>query len=177
MFSAVIFSIFGHKNPGSGSGSVFSLNYDGSGSVSNEYGSGTLVQVICGSLRYFFDCLCHKGRVVQVTKEAFSSLKKDHPALQNMKFLKNFILLWVISPSWIRIRIPNTDPDLDPLTRLNPDPIGIRIRIRNPGWYTHMCEAGRLHAGDNDRRIAADTEAVPLVVFLPANQKMSSLNI
>jgi hypothetical protein len=34
-----------------------------------------------------------------------------------------------------------------------------------------MCEAGGLHAGDNDRRIAADTEAVPLVVFLPAKQK------
>ncbi len=33
-------------------------------------------------------------------------------------------------PSWIWIRIPNTDPD--PLTWLNPDPIGIRIRIRNP---------------------------------------------
>ncbi len=62
---------------------------------------------------------------------------------------------------------PNTDPD--------PDPIG--IRIRNPGLYTHMCEAGGLHAGDNDRRIAAYTEPVPLVVFLPANQKMSSLNI
>jgi hypothetical protein len=31
-------------------------------------------------------------------------------------------------PSWIRIRIPNTDPD--PLARLNTDPI--RIRIRNP---------------------------------------------
>jgi hypothetical protein len=29
-------------------------------------------------------------------------------------------------PSWIRI------PDPDPLTRLNPDPFRIRIRIRNP---------------------------------------------
>jgi hypothetical protein len=33
------------------------------------------------------------------------------------------------SPSWIRIRIPNTDPD--PMTWLNPGP----IRIRNPGYY------------------------------------------
>jgi hypothetical protein len=94
-----------------------------------------------------------------------------------MKFLNFFILLWVISLSWIRIRILNTDPDLDPLTRLNPDPIGIRIWIRNPGWYTHMCEAGRLYAGDNNRRIAADTEAVSLVVLFPAKRKMSSLNI
>jgi hypothetical protein len=31
-------------------------------------------------------------------------------------------------PFWIRIRIPNTDPD--PQTRLNTDPI--RIRIHNP---------------------------------------------
>ncbi len=55
---------------------------------------------------------------------------------------------------------------------MNPDPIGIRFRIRNPGWYTHMGEAGGLHAGDNDGRIAADTEAVSLVVFFPANKNV-----
>ncbi len=40
-----------------------------------------------------------------------------------MKFVKKFLLLWVI--------FALLDPDPDPLTRLNPDPIG--IRIRNPG--------------------------------------------
>jgi hypothetical protein len=47
-----------------------------------------------------------------------------------MKFLKYFFYFCgSFLPSWIRIRNPNTDPD--PLTRLNSDPI--RIRIRNPG--------------------------------------------
>ncbi len=41
-----------------------------------------------------------------------------------MKFLKFFLLLWVI--------FAFLDPDPDPLTRLNPDPIGIRNRICNP---------------------------------------------
>jgi hypothetical protein len=49
-----------------------------------------------------------------------------------MKFLNVFYFYGSFLPSWIRtrIRIPNTDPD--PLTQLNPDPIVIRIRIRNP---------------------------------------------
>ncbi len=44
-----------------------------------------------------------------------------------MKFLKFFLLLWVIFA--LLDPDPNTDPD--PLTRLNPDPV--RIRICNPG--------------------------------------------
>ncbi len=52
--------------------------------------------------------------------------KRGHPKLQNINF---FYFCWSFLPSWIRIRIPNTDPD--PLARLNTDPI--RIRIRNPG--------------------------------------------
>jgi hypothetical protein len=49
-----------------------------------------------------------------------SALKRGHPTLQNMNFQKIFLLLWVI--------FALLDPDQ--LTRLNPDPI--RIRIRNP---------------------------------------------
>jgi hypothetical protein len=49
-----------------------------------------------------------------------SALKREHSALQNMIFLIFFLLLWVT--------FALLDPDL--LTRLNPDPI--RIRIRNP---------------------------------------------
>jgi hypothetical protein len=44
------------------------------------------------------------------------ALKRENPALQSMKFLNFFLFLWVILPSWIRIRTP------DPLTWLNPDP-------------------------------------------------------
>jgi len=59
-----------------------------------------------------------------------SALKREHPALQNVKFL-NFFYFWgSFLPCWIRFRIPNTGPD--PLPRLNPDQIWIRIRIRNP---------------------------------------------
>ncbi len=51
-------------------------------------------------------------------------------------------------PSWIRIRIPNTDHP-DPLTWLNPDPI--RIRLRNPDSDTHLRNflwAYRVEAGE-----------------------------
>jgi hypothetical protein len=73
-----------------------------------------------------------------------SALKREHPTLHNMKFLNFFLLLWVIfalldldpdsqygsgSPDPIESG-SNSDPDTDPLTRLNPGPI--RIRIRNP---------------------------------------------
>jgi hypothetical protein len=53
-----------------------------------------------------------------------SALKREHPELQNMKFL-NFFLLFIFA-----LLNPNTDPD--PLTWLNLDPI--RIRIRNPAF-------------------------------------------
>jgi hypothetical protein len=56
---------------------------------------------------------------VQVPKEAFSSLKRPS---STSKFLNFFLLLWVL--------FALQDPDPDPLIRLNPYPIG--IRIRNP---------------------------------------------
>ncbi len=72
-----------------------------------------------------------------------ASHKRGHPTLQNMNF---FYFCGSFLPSWIRIRIPNTDPD--PLARLNTDPI--RIRIRNPDliiinyylkYEEHWCHA------------------------------------
>ncbi len=50
-------------------------------------------------------------RSLQLSKE------KEHPALQNMKFLNFFLLLWVI------FALLDTDPDPNPLTGLNPDPL------------------------------------------------------
>jgi hypothetical protein len=58
---------------------------------------------------YFFD------QKLQFT----SALQREHPGLQNMKFLNFFLFLWVI--------FALLDPD--PLIGLHPDPI--RIRIRN----------------------------------------------
>ncbi len=57
-----------------------------------------------------------------------SALKREHPALQNMKF-RNFVYFcgpFLLSWIRIRIRIPNTDPDPHQLTRLNSDTIRIR---------------------------------------------------
>ncbi len=53
-------------------------------------------------------------------------LKRGHPTLWNMNLKIFFYFCGSFLPFWIRIRIPNPDP----LTRLNPDPV--RIRIRNP---------------------------------------------
>jgi hypothetical protein len=103
---------------------------------------------------------------VQVTEKAFSSQKR-HPALQTMKFLNFSNFGGSFFTSWIRIRIPNTDPD--PLTRLSPDPI--RIRIRNPAGksriqndttdrkdesYTylagvHLLQGGKFHESESSR--------------------------
>ncbi len=54
-------------------------------------------------------------RSLQLSKEAIQHFK--HELLKFFYFCGSFL------PSWIRIRIPNPDP----LTRLNPDPIRIRI--------------------------------------------------
>ncbi len=53
-----------------------------------------------------------------------SALKREHPTLQNMKFLNFFLFLWVI--------FALLDPD--PLTWLNPNTI--RIRIQNTWSYS-----------------------------------------
>jgi hypothetical protein len=65
--------------------------------------------------------------------------KRGHPTLQNMNF---FSFCGSFLPSWIRIRIPNTDPD--PLARLNTDPIRIwiQIRIRNPAYHQLLNRSG-----------------------------------
>ncbi len=61
-------------------------------------------------------------------RQSLQPSKREHPALQNRKFL-NFFYKFCGSflPSWvqIRIRLPNPDQDTDPLTWLNPDPIRI----------------------------------------------------
>ncbi len=49
-------------------------------------------------------------------QEEPSALKKEHPALQNIKFLFHFFLLFLGSflPSWMRIRIQATKIHADP---------------------------------------------------------------
>jgi hypothetical protein len=54
-----------------------------------------------------------------------SDLKRGHPTL--FYFCGSFL------PSWIRIRIQIPNPDPDPLTRLNLDPIRIRMRSNPAG--------------------------------------------
>jgi hypothetical protein len=64
-------------------------------------------------------------RSLQLSKEGINPLK--HELLQIFYYFCGSFL-----PSWIRIWIPNPDPD--PLARLNTDPI--RIRIRNPAYIS-----------------------------------------
>ncbi len=93
----------------------------------------------------------HKGRPnyrrsLQLSKENIQHFK-------TWNFLIFFYFCGSFLPAWIRI--PNTDPNPDPLTWLNPDPIGpILIRIRNPGGFSttvnvmdfsgsyHSCRSG-----------------------------------
>jgi hypothetical protein len=49
-------------------------------------------------------------------QEKPSALKKEHPALQNMKILYFFLFFWII--------FPLLDPDPDPATQINADPCG-----------------------------------------------------
>jgi hypothetical protein len=55
-------------------------------------------------------------------QEKPSSLKREHPALQKMKFINFYLSLWAI--------FALLDLGTDPGTPVNPDPIRIRIRIR-----------------------------------------------
>jgi hypothetical protein len=57
-------------------------------------------------------------------KEKPSALKKEHPALPNMKILYFFYFCGSFLPSWIRIRIRNLNADPDPATQINADPCG-----------------------------------------------------
>jgi hypothetical protein len=66
----------------------------------------------------------------QATEEAFSP-QREHPVLKKMKFIKNFYFCGAFLPFRIRVRIAN--PDTNPWTPLNPDPIRIRIQIHNTG--------------------------------------------
>jgi hypothetical protein len=66
---------------------------------------------------------------VQGTEEAFSSQKRPSNTSKHELLQIFFYFYGSFLPSWIRIRIPNPDPD--PLARLNPDP----IRIRNPAFF------------------------------------------
>ncbi len=69
-------------------------------------------------------------KYAQAIKEAFSSQKRTSNTSKHEIFLIFFYFCGSFLPSWIRIRIPNTDPD--PLTWLSPDPqpcVKVRILI------------------------------------------------
>ncbi len=66
-------------------------------------------------------------KYVQVIEEAFSSQKRPSNTSKHELLPIFFYFCGSFLPSWIRIRIPSTDPD--PQTRLNMDPIRIRFRI------------------------------------------------
>ncbi len=96
-----------------------------------------------------------------------SALNREHLELQNMKFLKIIYFLWVFLPSWIWIRIPN--PDTDPLTCLNPDPIRIRNTVQNdwPVWFPHLVPGCR---GERDPSPTAWNSRRPSLASLSSAQ-------
>jgi hypothetical protein len=71
---------------------------------------------------YFFFSYQILQFTIPKLQEKPSALKREHPALQKMKFIKFSLCLWVI--------LALMDPDPDTGTPLDPDPIQIRVRIR-----------------------------------------------
>jgi hypothetical protein len=92
-----------------------------------------LTKITAGkNLGYFFDRKLHlliprPPRKTSKLKEKLSALKRENPALQNMKFI-NFFIIFVghFLPIWIRFWIPNLDSasgSTDPIeSGSDPDP-------------------------------------------------------
>ncbi len=74
-----------------------------------------------------------KGRAVDPDRRSLQPSKKNIQHFKKWNLVTFFYVCWSFSPSWIRIRIANPDPDTDPGTPLNPDAIRIRIWIRIHG--------------------------------------------
>ncbi len=89
----------------------------------------------------------HKGR------EKPSALKREHPALQKMKFINCFLFVWVYFCPLRSLRIKNQDPDADPGIPLKPDPdphclpAVLRIRIRDPGTGAFLTPGSGIRDG------------------------------
>jgi hypothetical protein len=89
----------------------------------NLFGSKTAIYLFLG---------LHKGRPRYCTTEAFSSQKRTSSTSkhENSEF---FLLFWVV----FALLDPDSDSEYGSgstdLTRLNPDPVRIRIWICNPG--------------------------------------------
>jgi hypothetical protein len=76
-------------------------------------------------INFFWDQKLHKGRP---RYKRSLQLSREYRALQNMKF-HNFYFSGSFLPSWIRNRIPNTDPNSEYEYEFR-----IRIRINWPDW-------------------------------------------
>jgi hypothetical protein len=65
---------------------------------------------------FFYKIIAKNASIkdVRVIAEKPSALRREHGALQKMKFITCFLFFWTILPSWIRIRIWIADPDTDP---------------------------------------------------------------
>ncbi len=93
------------------------------------------------------------------------ALKRGHPTLQNMNFYIFSYFCGSFLPSWIRNWIWNSDPD--PLTRLNPDPIRIRIQFGS-GSATLVDTGDKFIASDNDTREQLQPlTTTPVINLLP----------
>ncbi len=93
----------------------------------------------------YLSCDLHKGRHKEVTKKAVIS---HHPAIQNMKFLNFFLILWVI------FALMDPDPDSEygsgssDLTEF-----GSGSETLLASWFTCRCAVG---GGGTDHRGGGD---------------------
>ncbi len=99
-----------------------------------QYGSGSRVLMTKNwrkkmQMKIFLIKSCNL--LMSKLQEKTSALKREHPALQKMKFINFFLCLLVI----FALLDPDPDLDTDPGTPLNSDPIRIRIRIHSTACY------------------------------------------
>ena len=97
------------------------------------------------------------------------SLQLSKEAIQHFKtwtLKKNFYFCGSFLPFWIRIRIPNPDPN--PLTRLNPDPIRIRVTLiaADENSFTTLADENNFYmladVGGDDKRAAKHAARIQL---------------
>ncbi len=105
-----------------------------------------------------------------------SALKREHPALQNSKFLPFFLFSWAYLPSWIlnQIRIPHAylDPDLADQNQCG----STRTRIPNAASYIHALSEVDVFCTSAFRLFFKLLKEARHLAFLPFDSSIIPLN-
>jgi hypothetical protein len=87
-----------------------------------KFTGGKILNFLKTKIAVYLSLCIHKGRP-SYRRSLQPSKRREHPALQNMKFL-NFFLFW-----WAIFALLCPDPDACPLTLLNPDPVSETLAL------------------------------------------------